>query len=105
MKTGKSITNDEMFNILSLDYIKNYLRIDNNLDDEFLTECFKTAIFYANSVLGIRLHKRKYVSNDIKQALLYHIATIYQNKDGNHEIPKASNDIYNMHRDIKIGIE
>ena len=42
------------------------------------------------------------ISEDIKQAMLFHIASIYQNKGGNCSIPQASKDIYNIYRDIKI---
>lgn len=90
--------------IISLEYIKNYLRIDHNYDDEFLLNCLSTALIYANNFMNTTLQKQTNISNDLKQALLYHIATIYENKNGNHEIPQASKDIYNLYRNVRTGL-
>ena len=154
-------------NVLKLEYVKNYLRIDNNKDDEFLKNAISTATLYAEKIIGkiigekqieISFYAKKdiskieknnifinevisfnvndevlesnnyylqngkillnhpingnikvcfktgnnYINEDIKQAVLYHIATIYQNKNGSFEIPKATMEIYNSYRDIKI---
>ena len=39
---------------------------------------------------------------DIKQAMLFHIASIYQNKNGDCLIPQATQEIYSLYRKIKI---
>ena len=90
-------------NILTLEYVKNYLRIDYNDDDEFLTNCIEMSLLYARGKLGTKFDNVKKQA-DIKQALLYHIAQIYQNKTGESQAPEASNEIYNMYKDVKIGL-
>lgn len=47
----------EDFNILSpndltLDIIKNYLRVDHNLDDVEITLCYKSALTYVRKYIG-----------------------------------------------------
>lgn len=155
--------------ILSLNYIKNYLRIDNNDDDEFLQNALLSAISYAEKmtgyILGIKtlkttiklktatqklkdfpfiineivsianngetLQDTQYqlsdgqasftsqtsgiieiqfktgidaaaIPQDIKQALLQHIATMYQNKNGNYTIPQAVQTTYSQYKNIRI---
>jgi len=39
---------------------------------------------------------------DIKQAMLYHVASIYQNKDGGRSVPKAAQEIYNLYRKVRL---
>lgn len=155
--------------ILSLNYIKNYLRIDNDCDDEFLQNALLTAISYAEKItgyiLGVKtlkttitlqtstqklkefpfiineiisitnngenLQDTDYTVNngvilfkhqisgtleiefktgmeslsvpqDIKQAILQHIATMYQNKNGNYTIPQAVQNTYSQYKNIRI---
>ena len=156
--------------ILPLEYIKNYLRIDNNCDDEFLSNAATMAINYAETftgkIFGVKVYKLtlktdknilkiddftissndlvsisvddKYITHedfelkdgivcfkretkgsiniifkkegilasevpaDIKQAILFHIAGIYQNKNGDCQVPKATQEIYNMYRKIRV---
>lgn len=90
-------------NVLTLEYVKNYLRIDHDYDDEFLNNCIAMSLLYARNKLGTKFDNVKNQS-DIKQALLYHIAQIYQNKTGDNQTPEASCEIYDLYRDIKIGI-
>lgn len=101
--TQQNTNNDTENVVLTLDYVKNYLRIDHNYDDEFLNNCVKMSLLYARNKLGAKFDSVKYQA-DVKQALLYHIAQIYQNKIGDNQAPEASNEIYNMYKDIKIGI-
>ena len=155
--------------VLPLQYAKNYLRIDNNNDDEFLVNAIATAINYAEAITGKifgektykltcnvegkitninklpilvneiveiqinqqPLNKENYfikngiiqfkegVTGDlvvvfkagiqagevlinIRQALMYHVASIYENKNGNCGVPVASQEIYNLYRNIKL---
>ena len=155
--------------ILSLNYIKNYLRIDNDCDDEFLQNALLTAISYTETItgyiLGIKTLKTQItlktatqkikdfpyavnevisiinngenlqstdytiddgeisfthhisgtleiefktgvesqsIPQDIKQAILQHIATMYQNKHGNYEIPQAVKNTYSQYKKIRI---
>ena len=157
-------------NILNLDYVKNYLRIDNEYDDEFLTEAIKTAVSFCEKTIGKYISNKKikydftqalntktisfekndekydidevesiiingynveeteyqiengeivfnnnitgrivlvcnikieHIESDIKQALLFHIASIYQNKSGLCKVPDASMEIYNMNKKIR----
>ena len=163
-----SVVDFETTNLLNLDYVKNYLRIDNNLDDEFLKNAIITACKYAEQMTGkifgkktlkLSIYTKKPISKikesfrfdeilnisidgtklaendyyldngalilyssqsgnicvvfktgidaseidaDLKQAILYHIATIYQNKDGNFSVPQASQDVYNAYRKIRL---
>ncbi len=164
---------------LHLDYVKNYLRIDNEKDDEFLLNAIKTASSCAEKIAGRTFGKKEYkvefyirkrglleinyfkwihdnikihydefmdivrlecnmkkistddyytnngclyfkrepdsnvvdvfflkqqykVPEDIKQAILFHVADIYQNKNGNCQVPPASKEIYNWYRKIHI---
>ena len=95
--------NDEKNDFLTLDYIKNYLRVDYNDDDEFLLNCLEMALLHAKNIIGKRFDDVKN-NADVKQAIMYHIAQIYQNKAGENTLPQASSEIYKLYRDIKIGI-
>ena len=163
-----SIVSFDITNLFDLRYVKNYLRIDNDLDDEFLKNAISTACKYAEQTTGkifgkktlkLSIYTKKPISKieenfrfdeilnicadgteltendyyldngvlilrssksgnisiifksgideseidaDLKQAMLYHIATIYQNKDGNFSVPQASQAIYNSYRNIRL---
>lgn len=155
--------------ILPLKYVKNYLRIDNDCDDELLINAIATAINYAeytiNKVFGSKIYRLTLESDsnilqidklplvisnvrsltvndktldttfyeihggiiimktpifgkitvvfeagiqlgevpvDIRQAMLFHVASIYQNKDGNAIAPKATQEIYSLYRNIRV---
>ena len=154
-------------NVFSLEYVKNYLRIDNEYDDEFLQEAIKTAITFAEKMINHDISNKKIqysfiqtlntkqiavenkeindvetllidgvekqkdtnftitngkiefnenisgnilivfttnittIESDIKQAILFHIANIYQNKSGLCKVPDASMEIYNMNKQIR----
>lgn len=100
---GDTNNNNTNNDCLTLEYVKNYLRIDYNDDDDFLTNCIEMSLLYAGGKLGKKFDDVKKQA-DIKQALLYHIAQIYQNKTGENQAPEASNEIYDMYRDVKIGL-
>lgn len=157
---------------IQLEFVKNYLRIDNDCDDEFLKNAITTANNYAEKILNkvvciktfelsfsissdeqiTKIDKKPSISIDeivsvyvneqeegaenygiengvlifkipvsgnikvvfksgfntenipaeIKQAIICHVATIYQNKNGDFEAPKATQEIYNLHRKIRI---
>ena len=160
-------------NIFTIDYIKNYLRIDNNFDDNFLINSIITANNFAEKMINRTICLKKYelsfytdknitnlknidlkipfpvieinevlannniisgenyeinnykilfkkditgeikitfkagyysdeIQEDIKQSMLFHIASIYQNKSGNCTIPQVSKEIYSLYRDIRI---
>ncbi|GEM_PF-5958284 len=167
-KKNISIVEFEPTDLLKLNYVKNYLRIDHDLDDEFLKNAINVACEYAEKSTdkifgkktlklsffsqknidkveekngfknikkivinneeiadnnfylnnGILFFKNSFsgdisitfeagieadeVNANIKQAMLYHIATIYQNKDGNFSVPQASQEIYAKYRRIKL---
>ncbi len=156
--------------IFTLAFIKNYLRIDNDYDDEFLLNAIETAANYAEmitgKIFGSKTYRLKFtteksllkiddisllnddlvsisindkkathqdfeikngiicfkysikgnidivfkkdgisleeIPTDIKQAILFHIANIYQNKNGNCAVPQAAQEIYNLYRKIRV---
>lgn len=163
------VTEFDATTILSLNYIKNYLRIDNNCDDDFLQNALLVAISYAEKITGYilgtktlkttitlktatqKLNDFPFIINeiisitnngealqatqyqlsngnilftkqtsgtieiefktgisatsipqDIKQAILQHIATMYQNKNGNYTIPQAVQNTYSQYKNIRI---
>jgi len=158
----------DILELFPLDYVKNYLRIDNDYDDDFLKNAIATACNYAekytNTIIGLKtfnltfqtdtkinqieqsmnisqivsiknnnneidcenyklengkIFLKKALSGyfditfkagtpfdevliDIRQAIMYHVAKIYNNKDGDFSIPQSSIDIYNLYKPIKI---
>ena len=159
-------------NILNVEFVKNYLRIDNSEDDLIIKNYIETAILFAEKYIGIELCDKnieysffisqntktlkddifkntnknsivsienngicienfsvendtisleeciagktnititkqasfKNISSNLKQALLCHIASMYQNKDGDCKIPKTTLQIYNFNKDIELGL-
>ena len=170
IKNEKLVLNEfEPTSIISLEYVKNYLRIDNNCDDEFLKNAILVASNYAEKMIGKIIGEKTFIFSceidnptksidvaklqiteiisvkigeetlqndaycmektnlvfnqnvvgdakitfkagikteeipaDIKQAMLYHIASIYQNKEGNFAIPQATQDIYSTYRGVRV---
>lgn len=158
--------------ILNVEFVKNYLRIDNSEDDLIIKNYIETAVLFAEKYLGIELCDKnveysffilqntktlqndifrninkddiisienngtyienflvendivsfeegiagklnitilkrasfKNISANLKQALLCHIASMYQNKDGDCEIPKTTLQIYDFNKDVKLGL-
>ena len=154
--------------MLPLQYLKNYLRIDNDCDDNFLLNALETAVNYAEAVTGKRFVTKVYkltfqitedvskidktpilfdelidicvdgthltyldfelkngiiflkkniigsieiifkissvgeIPADIKQAILFHVANIYQNKNGDCSVPKGAQEIYSLYRNVRI---
>ena len=161
------IIEDNILELMPLEYVKNYLRIDNNCDDEFIKNIIYFAVEYAEKMTGKMFGTKKYelsflakeqiskidktpiligeilifsiddteiltseynlkngviylnktksgnvkmtfishgndILADIKQAMLFHIASIYQYKNGDCLIPQATQEIYSLYRKIKI---
>ena len=164
-----SIIDNDIMNLFPLSYVKNYLRIDNEYDDDFLNNAIATACNYAERITGkilglktiqlsfettspissiskqeikikkiisVSVNNNKidnscyYIRNgecifkkqikgkvvivfetgipyneinlDIRQAILFHIASMFNNKDGGCQVPSASTEIYNTYRFIKL---
>ena len=162
------IIEENILDLISLGYVKNYLRIDNDCDDEFIKNTIYFAYDYAEKTTGKTFGFKKYeltfsteksvlkidkmpifinevlsfyandlelsrdeyqlkngilflnkaisgdikitflagsnmpLPADIKQAILFHIANIYQNKNGDCQVPQATQEIYDLYRKIKI---
>ena len=163
------VVESNTLDILPLKYVKNYLRIDNDCDDEFLLNAIATACNYAENLTGkiigektIQLtfysgngifqidkdklnivtilsvyendilidadqyelkngviNLKKAISGnikvvfkageviddtlvDIRQAILYHVASIYNHKDGDFVVPQASMEIYNQYKPVRL---
>lgn len=90
--------------VMPLSFVKNYLRIDNDLDDGFLTHAVESATIFARQASGLKLVSAEEFGEDIRQAILYHVASMYQNRDGNVCVPEASIEIYKVHRGVRIGL-
>lgn len=90
--------------IMPLSFVKNYLRIDNDLDDGFLTHAVESATIFARQASGLQLVSSEDFSEDIKQAILYHVASMYHNREGDAFVPEAAMEIYKMHRGVRIGL-
>ena len=90
--------------VFPLAFVKNYLRIDNDLDDDFLAHALESAVIFARQASGLQLASSEEFGEDIKQAILYHVASMYQNRDGNVCVPEASMEIYKVHRGVRIGL-
>ena len=162
------IIEENILDLISLEYVKNYLRIDNDCDDEFIKNTIYFAYDYAEKTTGKIFGLKKYeltfsteksvlkidkmpifinevfnfsqnnieltqdeyslkngvlflskavsgaikitfsagsntlLPADIKQAILFHVANIYQNKNGDCQVPQATQEIYGLYRKIKI---
>ena len=167
---------NENINVIKVDleqtmptqYLKNYLRIDNDCDNDFLLDALTTAVNYAEKITGKNFVTKTYkltfqitkdiskidktpilfdelidicvndthlthldfelrngiiflkknisgnmkviyktlstneMPADIKQAVLFHVASIYQNKNGDCSVPKGAQEIYSLYRNIRI---
>ena len=77
--------------VMPLSFVKNYLRIDNDLD-------------FARQASGLKLASAEEFSEDIRQAILYHVASMYQNREGDAFVPEAAMEIYKTRRGVRIGL-
>ena len=90
--------------VFPLAFVKNYLRIDNDLDDGFLTHAVESAAIFARQASGLKLVSAEEFSEDIRQAILYHVASMYHNREGDVFVPEASIETYRVHRGVRIGL-
>ena len=90
--------------VFPLAFVKNYLRIDNDLDDGFLTHAVESATIFARQASGLKLTSAEEFSEDIRQAILYHVASMYRNREGDVFVPEASIETYRVHLGVRIGL-
>ena len=101
------MSNEQTFDlntVMPLSFVKNYLRIDNDLDDGFLTHAVESATIFARQASGLQLASSEEFGEDIKQAILYHVASMYQNREGDAFVPEAAMEIYKTRRGVRIGL-
>jgi len=90
--------------VMPLSFVKNYLRIDNDLDDGFLAHAVESAAIFARQASGLKLVSAEEFSEDIRQAILYHVASMYQNREGDVFVPEAAMEVYKTRRGVRIGL-
>jgi hypothetical protein len=84
---------------ISLSEAKQYLRINSHEDDKLILAMIKAVEEFANSYLSL---KDKEISSSIKQAMLIHLASLYDNRWGNGKIPSATLALYQPYRKIRV---
>ena len=96
--------NFDLNTVFPLAFVKNYLRIDNDLDDAFLAHAVESATIFARQASGLKLVSAEEFSEDIRQAILYHVASMYHNREGDVFVPEATMEIYKTRRGVRIGL-
>jgi hypothetical protein len=84
---------------ISLQEAKQYLRINSEEDDKLILAMIKAVEEFANSYLSLQ---DKLISSSIRQAMLIHLASLYDNRWGNGKIPAATLALYQPHRKIRV---
>ncbi|MGL5718290.1 MAG: head-tail connector protein [Paraclostridium sp.] len=77
---------------ITLEIVKNYLRIDHNLDDVELTMCFQSAYAYVRKFLGMDATEEMEV--DLSLPILSLTCHFYETKDINHSTNEKMDEIF-----------
>lgn len=86
---------------ITLDMIKNYLRVDHNLDDMELTMCFQSALSYVRKYIGVDIDTPLDV--DLSLPILSLTCHFYETKSvkqpANEKMDEIFSNILNLNRE------
>lgn len=91
--------NNELNNDISLQEIKDFMRIDTDIEDKLLQYLLLTSVNLVENILS-----RKIINPpaDLKYAILLLINYLYSARDPGRQLPNAIQLILNKYRDVRI---
>lgn len=85
--------------MISLDFVKSYLKIDSNEFDDFLLLSITVAINEAQKLTQLDLSTK--IPENIQLGILFHVASLFEGNEESY-IPSKSLNIYKTYKTIQI---